>query len=370
VNFHNNIKRRKSRQIKVGNVLIGGDSPISVQSMTNTLTTDIQGTLKQIKELEDSGADLVRVSVPDRESAIAFAKIKKSTSLSLIADIHFDHMMAIEAIKGKADCIRINPGNIGKEEKIKEVVSMAKDNGVPIRIGVNAGSLERKLQIKYGEPNADALVESALNHINILKQLNFEDFKLSMKASDVFLTIESYKKISTLIDQPLHLGITEAGGFRSGTVKSSIGIGSLLLDGIGDTIRISLASDPVDEIKVGWDILRSLKIRSRGINFIACPSCSRMNFDVIGTMNQLESRLEDVIEDLDVAVIGCYVNGPGESKHTQIGVTGGSPKNLIYIDGKPDHKVESSELAEHLEGLIRKKIKEIKLEEDNLIVKN
>ena len=354
----------------VGNVAVGGDAPISVQSMTNTLTTDIKGTLKQIKQLEDCGADIVRVSVPDKDSADAFKKIKKSTSIPLVADIHFDYMMALEAIKGKADCIRINPGNIGREERIREVISAAKDNNVPIRVGVNAGSLERKLQIKYGEPTPDALVESALSHINILNNLNFEDFKLSIKASDVFMTIESYRKISKLIDQPLHLGITEAGGYRSGTVKSSVGLGSLLLDGIGDTIRISLASDPVDEIKVGWDILKSLKLRSRGINFIACPSCSRMNFDVIGTMNKLESRLEDIKEDLDVAVIGCYVNGPGESKHTNIGVTGGSPKNLIYIDGKPDHKVDSSELADHLENLIRDKIKKIKEQETNLILKS
>ncbi len=354
----------------VGDVAVGGNAPISVQSMTNTLTTDVKATVKQIKQLEEVGADIVRVSVPDQESAEAFGKIKKQATVPLVADIHFDYMMALEAIKGKADCIRINPGNIGKEEKIKEVISAAKDNGVPIRVGVNAGSLERKLQIKYGEPTPDALVESALNHINILKKLNFDDFKLSIKASDVFMTIESYKKISKLIDQPLHLGITEAGGYRSGTVKSSVGLGSLLLEGIGDTIRISLASDPVDEIKVGWDILKSLKIRSRGINFIACPSCSRMNFDVIGTMNQLESRLEDIKEDLDVAVIGCYVNGPGESKHTTIGVTGGSPKNLIYIDGKPDHKVDSNELAEHLEGLIRDKIKKNKEQESNLILKS
>ena len=354
----------------VGNVAVGGDAPISVQSMTNTLTTDVKGTLKQIKQLEDCGADIVRVSVPDKDSADAFKKIKKSAGIPLVADIHFDYMMALEAIKGKADCIRINPGNIGKEERIREVISAAKDNNIPIRVGVNAGSLERKLQIKYGEPTPDALVESALSHINILNKLNFEDFKLSIKASDVFMTIESYRKISKLIDQPLHLGITEAGGYRSGTVKSSVGLGSLLLDGIGDTIRISLASDPVDEIKVGWDILKSLKIRSRGINFIACPSCSRMNFDVIGTMNKLESRLEDIKEDLDVAVIGCYVNGPGESKHTNIGVTGGSPKNLIYIDGKPDHKVDSSELADHLENLIRDKIKKIKDQETNLILKS
>ena len=370
MNFQDKTIRRKSRQIKIGDVLVGGDAPITIQSMTNTRTEDVKGTLAQIKQLEDAGADIVRVSVPDQDSADAFAKIKKGTKMPLVADIHFDYTMALEAIKGKADCIRINPGNIGKEEKIKQVISAAKDNGVPIRVGVNAGSLERKLQIKYGEPNADALVESALNHINILQQLNFNDFKLSIKASDVFLTIESYRKIAKLIDQPLHLGITEAGGFRSGTVKSAVGLGALLLDGIGDTMRVSLASDPVDEIKVGWDILKSLKIRSRGINFIACPSCSRMNFDVIGTMNQLESRLEDVVEDMDVAVSGCYVNGPGESKHTTIGVTGGSPKNLIYIDGKPDHKVESKDLAERLEYLIREKVKRIQADEESLIVKS
>ena len=370
VNSEHQIIRRKTRKVFVGNVPVGGDSPISVQSMTNTTTEDVAGTVDQIKQLHEAGADIVRVSVPDQASADAFKKIKKDSPVPLVADIHFDYMMALEAIKGGADCIRINPGNIGKEEKIKEVTRAAKDTGTPIRVGINAGSLERKLQLKYGEPNPDALVESALNHINILKRLNFEDFKLSIKASDVYMTIESYRKISELIDQPLHLGITEAGGFRSGTVKSAMGLGSLLMDGIGDTLRISLASDPVDEVKVGWDILRSLKLRSRGINFIACPSCSRMNFDVIGTMNKLESRLEDVKEDLDVAVIGCYVNGPGESKHTDIGVTGGSPKNLIYVDGKPDHKVTSDDLADHLEKMIREKIKEKNALEENLIVKN
>ena len=369
MNSESQIIRRKTRKILIGNVPVGGDSPISIQSMTNTLTSDAESTVKQIKQLSEAGADIVRVSVPDQEAADAFKVIKSKSPVPLVADIHFDYMMALEAIKGGADCIRINPGNIGKEEKIKEVISAAKDTNTPIRVGINAGSLERKLQIKYGEPNSDALVESALNHINILKKLNFEDFKLSIKASDVQLTVESYKKISKLIDQPLHLGITEAGGFRSGTVKSAMGLGSLLMEGIGDTLRISLASDPVDEVKVGWDILRSLKIRSRGINFIACPSCSRMNFDVIGTMNQLESRLEDIKENIDVAVIGCYVNGPGESKHTDIGVTGGSPKNLIYIDGKPDHKIESSELADHLEEMIRKKVKEKIKKEENLIAK-
>ena len=369
MNSESQIIRRKTRKILIGNVPVGGDSPISIQSMTNTLTSDAESTVKQIEHLSEAGADIVRVSVPDQEAADAFKVIKSKSPVPLVADIHFDYMMALEAIKGGADCIRINPGNIGKEEKIKEVISAAKDTNTPIRVGINAGSLERKLQIKYGEPNSDALVESALNHINILKRLNFEDFKLSIKASDVQLTVESYKKISKLIDQPLHLGITEAGGFRSGTVKSAMGLGSLLMEGIGDTLRISLASDPVDEVKVGWDILRSLKIRSRGINFIACPSCSRMNFDVIGTMNQLESRLEDIKENIDVAVIGCYVNGPGESKHTDIGVTGGSPKNLIYIDGKPDHKIESSELADHLEEMIRKKVKEKTKKEENLIAK-
>jgi (E)-4-hydroxy-3-methylbut-2-enyl-diphosphate synthase len=363
------INRKQTRKIYVGNVPVGGDSPISVQSMTNTLTADSVSTIRQIQQLHEAGADIVRVSVPDQEAADSFHVIKSKSPVPLVADIHFDYTMALEAIKGGADCIRINPGNIGKEEKIKEVISAAKDTNTPIRVGINAGSLERKLQIKYGEPNSDALVESALNHINILKRLNFEDFKLSIKASDVQMTIESYRKISELIDQPLHLGITEAGGFRSGTVKSAMGLGSLLMDGIGDTIRISLASDPVDEIKVGWDILRGLKIRSRGINFIACPSCSRMNFDVIGTMNQLESRLEDIKENIDVAVIGCYVNGPGESKHTDIGVTGGSPKNLIYIDGKPDHKVESADLADHLEKMIREKVKEKSKIEENLIAK-
>jgi len=363
------MKRRESRKIYVGNVPVGGDAPISVQSMTNSKTNDVQSTLKQIKQLEDAGADIVRVSVPDQDAADAFFKIKKESNIPLVADIHFDHMMALEAVKARADCIRINPGNIGKEEKIKQVISACKDSGIPIRVGINAGSLEKKLQIKYGEPNSDALVESALSHINILQKLNFNDFKVSMKASDVALTIESYRKIAKLIDQPLHLGITEAGGFRSGTVKSSIGLGTLLMEGIGDTLRISLASDPVDEIKVGWDILKSLKLRFRGINFIACPSCSRMNFDVIGTMNELESRLEDIKEDLDVAVIGCYVNGPGESKHVNIGVTGASPKNLIYIDGKPDHKVESENLIDHLESIIRSKISEDSSNEASIIAK-
>ena len=361
------IKRRESRQIKVGGVVIGGGAPISVQTMTNTDTRNVIATLDQVKRLQDEGADLVRISVPDEESLKGFAEIKKKAKVPLIADIHFDYKLAIGVIKKGADCLRINPGNIGKKDKVRQVVTVANDYDVPIRIGVNAGSLEKRLQKKYGEPTADALVESAIDHVEILKSLNFENFKLSIKASDVFLTIERYRKIAKLIDQPLHLGITEAGGFRSGTVKSSVGLGALLLEGIGDTIRISLASEPENEVKVGFDILKSLKLRSKGINFIACPSCSRMNFDVIGTLNELENRLEDVKESLDVAVIGCYVNGPGESKRVSIGVTGASPKNLIYIDGKPDHKIESENLVDHLENLIRNKIRDQKSYKESLI---
>ena len=363
------IKRRKSRLIYVGDVPVGGNSDISVQSMTNTLTTDVRETLNQIKGLEEAGADLIRVSVPDEDSVRAFKKIKLSANVPLIADIHVDSKIAIKVAEQGADCLRINPGNIGNEKKVREVINCAKDHNIPIRIGVNAGSLEKKLQKKYGEPNADALVESAMNHVNILKKLNFENFKLSIKASDIFMMTESYRKISLLIDQPLHLGLTEAGGLRSGTIKSSIAIGQLLREGIGDTLRVSLAADPREEIKVGFDILRSLKLRKKGINFIACPSCARQNFDVIKTMNALESRLEDISETLDVAVIGCYVNGPGESKAAHVGLTGASPNNLVYIDGKPDHKLTNEELVDSLEALIRKKAKKIRQSKDKLSTK-
>ena len=363
------IKRRKSRLIYVGDVPVGGNSDISVQSMTNTLTTDVRETLNQIKGLEEAGADLIRVSVPDEDSVRAFKKIKLAANVPLIADIHFDYKIAIKVAEQGADCLRINPGNIGNEKKVREVINCAKDHNIPLRIGVNAGSLEKKLQKKYGEPNAEALVESAMNHVNILKKLNFENFKLSIKASDIFMMTESYRKISLLIDQPLHLGLTEAGGLRSGTIKSSIAIGQLLREGIGDTLRVSLAADPREEIKVGFDILRSLKLRKKGINFIACPSCARQNFDVIKTMNALESRLEDISETLDVAVIGCYVNGPGESKAAHVGLTGASPNNLVYIDGKPDHKLTNEELVDSLEALIRKKAKKIRQSKDKLSTK-
>ena len=310
------VKRRVSRQIKVGSVLVGGDAPISVQSMTNTETCDVAATVEQIRRLEAVGADIVRVSVPSMEAAEAFGEIRKQVGIALVADIHFDYKIALRVADLGVDCLRINPGNIGREDRVKAVVDAARHNGIPIRIGVNAGSLEKDLQKKYGEPTPAALVESALRHVEHLDRLDFQDFKVSVKASDVFMAVDAYRLLARQIEQPLHLGITEAGGLRSGTVKSAVGLGMLLAEGIGDTIRISLAADPVEEIRVGFDILKSLRLRSRGINFIACPSCSRQNFDVVKTMNELEARLDDVLTPLDVAVIGCVVNGPGEAKET------------------------------------------------------
>ena len=351
-----NIYRRKSRKIYVGNVPVGGDSPISVQTMTNTLTHDVSATVNQINSCADAGADMVRVSCPDIASTKAMHEIVKESQVPLIADIHFHYKRAIEAAEAGAACLRINPGNIGKEDRVTEVINAAKYNNIPIRVGVNAGSLEKDLQKKYGEPNADALVESALRHVEILDKFDFDNYKMSLKASNIEMTVEAYRKISKLIDQPLHLGITEAGSYRAGTVKSSIGVGMLLSEGIGDTIRISLASDPVDEIKIGWDILRSLNIRSRGVKIIACPSCSRQNFNVIEVVNELEERLEDISEDIEVAVIGCYVNGPGESKAAEIGLTGASPQNLLYVDGSPDKKINSKDIVNEIEDRVRTKI--------------
>ncbi len=349
------IKRRKSRQIMVGDVAVGGDAPIAVQSMTNTSTTDVAATVKQIQALQKVGADIVRVSVPTMDAAEAFGQIRKQVSIPLVADIHFDYKIALRVAELGVDCLRINPGNIGREDRVRAVVDKARDYGIPIRIGVNAGSLEKELQKKYGEPTPDALVESALRHIDILDRLNFPDFKVSLKASDVFMTVHAYRKLADQIEQPLHLGITEAGGLRSGAVKSSIGLGMLLAEGIGDTIRISLAADPIEEIKVGFDILKSLRIRNKGVNLIACPSCSRQQFDVISTVNALEARLEDINEPMDVAVIGCVVNGPGEAKEAAIGLTGGTP-NLLYVDGKPNHKVDNESLVDELEKQIRQRI--------------
>ncbi|MDC9725420.1 MAG: flavodoxin-dependent (E)-4-hydroxy-3-methylbut-2-enyl-diphosphate synthase [Gammaproteobacteria bacterium] len=349
------IIRRKSRQIMVGNVPIGGDAPIAVQSMTNTETCDVEATVAQITALQNVGADIVRVSVPSMDAAEAFGKIKQRVDIPLVADIHFDYKIALRVAELGVDCLRINPGNIGREDRVRAVIDSARDHGIPIRIGVNAGSLEKDLQKKYGEPTPDAIVESALRHIDILDRLNYPEFKVSLKASDVFMTVHAYQKLAGQIEQPLHLGITEAGGLRSGSVKSAIGLGMLLSQGIGDTIRVSLAADPVEEIRVGFDILKSLRIRNKGINLIACPSCSRQQFDVISTVNELENRLEDILEPMDVAVIGCIVNGPGEAKEAAVGLTGGEP-NLVYVDGKPSHKVDNETIVDELEREIRERV--------------
>ncbi|MBT3308008.1 MAG: flavodoxin-dependent (E)-4-hydroxy-3-methylbut-2-enyl-diphosphate synthase [Gammaproteobacteria bacterium] len=350
------VKRRKSRQIQVGLVAVGGDAPISVQSMTNTHTADVAATVAQVRALEQVGADIVRISIPDMEAAEAFGEIRKQTTMPLVADIHFDHKIALRVADLGVDCLRINPGNIGKEDRVREVVASARDHGIPIRIGVNAGSLEKDLQKKYKEPTPEAMVESAMRHIDYLDRLDFQEYKISLKASDVFMTVNAYKQLAGQIEQPLHLGITEAGGLRSGSVKSSVGLGLLLAEGIGDTIRVSLAADPVEEIKVGFDILKSLHLRSKGVNLIACPSCSRQNFDVISTVNALEERLEDVIEPIDVAVIGCVVNGPGEAKEVAVAVTGGEP-NLVYLGGEPNHKVDNETLVDELERQVRAQLK-------------
>jgi (E)-4-hydroxy-3-methylbut-2-enyl-diphosphate synthase len=363
------IQRRKSRQIHVGHVPVGGDAPIAVQSMTNTDTLDVDATVAQIRQLEAAGADIVRVSVPTMDAAEAFGQIKRQVSVPLVADIHFDYKIALRVAELGVDCLRINPGNIGREDRVRAVVDAARHHGIPIRIGVNAGSLEKDLQKKYGEPTPEALVESAMRHIEHLDRLDFQDFKVSVKASDVFMAVAAYRQLAQRIDQPLHLGITEAGGLRSGTVKSSIGLGLLLMEGIGDTIRVSLAADPVEEIKVGYDMLKSLRLRSKGINFIACPSCSRQNFDVIGTMNALEERLDDIMTPLDVSVIGCVVNGPGEAKESDIGLTGGDPANLVYIDGKPASKLRNDHLVDDLEALIRDKVREKEARERDTIAR-
>ncbi len=349
------IKRRVSRQIMVGDVPVGGDAPIAVQSMTNTETCDVSATVAQVLAIADAGADIVRVSVPSLEAAEAFKSIRAQVSVPLVADIHFDHKIALKVAEYGVDCLRINPGNIGREEKVREVIAACRERSIPIRVGVNAGSLGKELMRKYPEPTAEALVESAMRNVDILDRHNYPDFKVSVKASEVFMAVEAYRLLSTKIDQPLHLGITEAGGLRGGTVKSAVGIGMLLMEGIGDTLRVSLAADPVEEVKVGFEILKSLKLRANGINFIACPSCSRQNFDVIGTMNALEQRLEDIRTPMDVAVIGCIVNGPGEAREADVGLTGADPNNLIYVAGEPDHKVSNKDFVDHLETVIRER---------------
>jgi len=367
--FESPIKRKMTRQVMVGNVPVGGGAPISVQSMTNTSTEDIDATVAQIRRLEAAGVDIVRVSVPSMEAAEAFGEIRRQVEAPLVADIHFDYRIALRVADLGVDCLRINPGNIGREKRVRAVIDKAREHNIPLRIGVNAGSLEKDLQKKYGEPTPEALVESAMRHVDILDSLDFHDFKVSVKASDVFMATGAYRLLSQKIDQPLHLGITEAGGFRSGAVKSAVGLGMLLMDGIGDTIRVSLAADPVEEVKVGFDILKSLRLRTKGVNFIACPSCSRQNFDVVSTMNELEQRVEDITTPLDVAVIGCIVNGPGEAKEADLGLTGGTPNNLVYVDGEPSHKMGQGSVVDDLEALIRKKAAEKQEQDEKIIVK-
>ncbi len=347
------IKRKLTKKIYVGDVAVGGDAPISVQSMTNTETCDVDATVEQIQKCVDAGADMMRVSTPTMESVEAFAHIRKRSEVPLIADVHFDYKIALAVAKAGADCLRINPGNIGKLSRVREVVACAKDHGIPIRIGVNAGSLERDLQKKYGEPTGEALLESALRHIDILEKLNFDQYKVSVKASNVFLTLDAYRLLSAQIDNPLHLGVTEAGVFRTGTVKSAIALGGLLLDGIGDTMRISLASPPEDEIKIGFDILKSLNIRANGVNFIACPSCSRQEFNVIDVMNKLEMRLEDIREPMDLSVIGCKVNGVGEAEVSDIGIVGAGQGSLVYQLGQKSHKINNDTLVDDIEAMVR-----------------
>ena len=358
-----NIYRRKSRQINVGNVPIGGDSPIAVQTMTNTLTTDIKSTIEQVVAASEAGADLVRISVPDIESSKALREIVKESPVPIIADIHFHYKRGIEAAEAGAACLRINPGNIGTEERVKEVIRAAKDNNCSMRIGVNAGSLEKNLLEKYGEPCPEAMVESGLDHIKILEDNDFHEFKISVKASDVFLSAAAYQALADATDAPLHLGITEAGGLMSGTIKSSIGLGSLLWLCIGDTIRVSLSADPVEEVKVGYDILKSLGLRHRGVNIISCPSCARQGFNVIETVKILEDRLAHVKTPMSLSIIGCVVNGPGEALMTDIGFTwGGAGNGMVYWAGKQDHRIGNDAMVDHIVDLVEKRAKEIDAE--------
>ena len=354
------IKRRKTQEINVGNVKVGGDNPISVQSMTNTLTKDVKETVNQINQIEEAGADIVRVSCPDQDSTIALKDIIKNTSIPIVAAIHFHYKRAIEAAESGAACLRINPGNIGDKKKIKEVISAAKNNNCSIRIGVNAGSLEKDLLEKYKEPCPEALVESALRNISIVEEFDFDKFKVSVKSSDVFLSIEAYRQLSKVTDYPLHLGITEAGSFLPGSIKSSIGFGSLLMSGIGDTIRVSLSDDPVEEIKVGNEILKSLNLRNRGVKIISCPSCARQAFNVIETVKKLEDRLSHIKTPISLSIIGCVVNGPGEAAQTDIGITGGGKgNNMLYLNGIEAEKISSDEMISKVVRLVEEKAEEI-----------
>lgn len=354
------IHRRPSRKIRVGSVEVGGDAPITVQSMTNTVTADAAATIDQIRRLEEAGADIVRVSCPDEDSTAAFRTIAREAKVPLVADIHFHYRRGIEAAEAGAACLRINPGNIGSPDRVREVIQAARDHGCSMRIGVNAGSLERELLERYGEPCPEAMVESALNHARILQDHDFHEFKISVKASDPFMTAAAYQQLAEAIDCPLHLGVTEAGALRTGTVKSAIGIGSLLWAGIGDTIRVSLAADPVEEIKVGFDILKSLGLRHRGVNIIACPSCARQGFNVIETVEKLEQRLAHISTSMSLSIIGCVVNGPGEALMTDIGFTGGGKgSGMVYVAGKPDHKMDNDRMVDHIVELVEARAAEI-----------
>ncbi|NBR52785.1 MAG: flavodoxin-dependent (E)-4-hydroxy-3-methylbut-2-enyl-diphosphate synthase [Rhodobacteraceae bacterium] len=355
-----NIERRKSRQIMVGNVPVGGDAPITVQTMTNTLTHDVQATVDQVQRAAEAGADIVRVSTPDEASTKALKEIVRQSPVPIVADIHFHYKRAIEAAEAGAACLRINPGNIGDAKRVKEVIKAARDHGCSIRIGVNAGSLEKHLLDKYGEPCPDAMVESGLDHIKILQDNDFHEFKISCKASDVFLAAAAYQQLADLTDAPIHLGITEAGGLMSGTIKSAIGLGNLLWSGIGDTIRVSLSADPVEEVKVGYEILKSLGLRHRGVNIISCPSCARQGFDVIKTVEILEKRLEHIKTPMSLSIIGCVVNGPGEALLTDVGFTGGGAgSGMVYLAGKQSHKLSNDRMIDHIVEEVEKKAAEI-----------
>lgn len=355
-----NIYRRKSRKIFVGSVPVGGDAPISVQTMTNTLTTDISGTIAQVQAAAEAGADIVRISIPDEDSSKALHEIVRESPVPIVADIHFHYKRGIEAAEAGAACLRINPGNIGNEKRVLEVIKAARDNNCSMRIGVNAGSLEKNLLEKYGEPCPDAMVESGLDHIRILQDNDFHEFKISVKASDVFLAAAAYQALAEATDAPIHLGITEAGGLTSGTIKSAIGLGNLLWMGIGDTIRVSLSADPVEEVKVGYEVLKSLGLRHRGINIISCPSCARQGFDVIKTVEALEHRLEHIKTPMSLSIIGCVVNGPGEALMTDVGFTGGGAGHgMVYWSGKQDHKIDNDKMVDHIVELVEKKAIEI-----------
>src|ERR1700729_950309 len=350
------IIRRKSRRVYVGSVPVGGDSPVSVQTMTNTLTTDVAGTVAQIRRAERAGVDIVRVSCPDQDSALALKQIVRQVNVPVVADIHFHYKRAIEAAQSGAACLRINPGNIGSSERVREVVKAARDHGCSMRIGVNAGSLEKHLLEKYGEPNPEALVESALEHAKVLQDHDFHEFKISVKASDVFMAVAAYQQLAEVCDHPLHIGITEAGGRRMGTVKSSIGLGSLLWAGIGDTLRVSLSDEPEEEVRVGWDLLKGLGIRHRGVKVISCPSCARQGFNVIKTVETLEDRLAHIQTPITLSIIGCVVNGPGEALMTDLGLTGGgSGRHMIYSAGKTDHTIDGADMVSHIVDLVEAK---------------